>query len=148
MGKRKEKQQFGPEMEQLKESMKQMVKEGLRKASSKWTWGVDLTEADLRELVWGADRQHQVPHLGYDQDLSSGALQSQTSKRLKLEDPTDQDLRFDDTSDSISPIPELHPRDFPDYSLILEGPFRPEFTDPESDQVIQAFTKRAKCRPG
>ena len=118
-----DKQQFGPEVEGLKKLIKKLVMEAGGMASSKWTWGVDLTEDDLRSLIRGADRQHQVPHSGYDQDLSSGALRSQTSEALdpvNLEDPKDGNLRFDDVS--ISTIPDLGPHEFPRFQSYWTHP--------------------------
>jgi len=54
-GKGKEKQQFGPEVENLKELVSRLVKAGGGTASSKWTWRVDLTEDDLHGLTRGAN---------------------------------------------------------------------------------------------
>jgi len=70
-GKGKEKPRFGLAVEELKKWTKKLVKECGENAIQKWTWGVDLTDEDLRHLIQGADWQHQVPHLGYDQDLPS-----------------------------------------------------------------------------
>src|SRR6266540_1841488 len=141
-----DKQQFGPEVEGLKKLIKKLVMEAGGMASSKWTWGVDLTEDDLRSLIRGADRQHQVPHSGYDQDLSSGALRSQTSEALdpvNLEDPKDGNLRFDDVS--ISTIPDLGPHEFPRFSVVLD-PSEDQLGESEPDPVIEAFTRRAKTQ--
>ena len=60
-GKEKEKPQFGPEVENLKRWVTNMAKEH---ASSKWTWGVDLTEDDLHGLIRGADQDDRFPHSG------------------------------------------------------------------------------------
>ena len=70
-GKGKEKPRFGLAVEELKKWTKKLVKECGENAIQKWTWGVDLTDEDLRRLIWGADQQHQVSHSGYDQDLPS-----------------------------------------------------------------------------
>ncbi len=51
----------------------------------KWTWGVDLNENDLSEMIWGADRNDEIPHLGYNQDLPSSSLQSQPPRHLILQ---------------------------------------------------------------
>jgi hypothetical protein len=145
-GKGKEKERFGPEVEELISWTKKLVKEG---ASSKWTWGVDLTEDDLRGLIRGADRQYQVPHSGYDRDLPSASLTSKMSEALdalNLEDPHDDDLRFDELSKSITIIPELRLHEIPTYSGVLLDPSGDEHIESEPDSVIEAFTKRAKTQ--
>jgi hypothetical protein len=145
--KKKEKQQFGPEVESLKELTKQLVRSGGGMASSKWTWGVDLTNNDLLGLIRGADHQGQDSHTGYDSPLPSNSLQSETSAALdpaKLEDPQKTELWFDNLSASIASIPELPPDEFPIYSDI-DGEPGDELVDPEPDLVIEAFTKRAKA---
>ena len=43
-------------------------------AASKWTFGANLCEADLNDLVRGADRNFVLPHTGYDESLSEGSL--------------------------------------------------------------------------
>jgi len=141
-GKEKEKPQFGPEVENLKRWVTNMAKEH---ASSKWTWGVDLTEDDLHGLIWGADR---FPHSGYDQDLPSVSLQSQTSEALDLahlDEPNDEELRFDDLSQPIT-IPDLLPNEIQTYFDILLVPFGHKQAETEPDPVIDAFTKRAKAQ--
>jgi len=143
LGKGKEKQQFGPEVEELKKLTKQLVMQGPM-ASSKWTWGVDLTENDLRSLIRGADRQYQLPHSGYDEELAS-SLENRTSEALNpvdLEDPNDPNINllFDKLSPSIMVVPELHPDDFPNYSEIMFVPEDDVF-ESEPDPVIEAFTK-------
>lgn len=145
-GKGKEKQRFGPEVEELKKLTKQLVMQGAM-ASSKWTWGVDLTENDLRSLIRGADRQYQLPHSGYDEELAS-SLENKTSEALNpvdLEDPNDPkiNLLFDELSPSIRVVPELHADDIPNYSEIMFVPEDDVF-ESEPDPVIEAFTKRAK----
>jgi len=98
-------------------------------------------------LIRGADRSHQLPHSGYDQDLITGPLPSEISEWLdpdKLEDPTDPELRFTDLSMSITMLPELHPYDIPTYSgvqLLTDY----DATEDEPDPVIEAFTKRAQA---
>ena len=146
-GNAKGKKRFGPEVETLKQLTKRLVMQGVM-ASSKWTWGVDLTDDDLRALIRGADRHYQLPHSGYDQDLISGPLHSKSSDALdpdNLEDPNDPELRFDELSSSIRIIPELHPYDFPTYPEVMQLP-EDDYTDPEPDPVIEAFTIRAKAK--
>jgi hypothetical protein len=145
--KKKERQQFGPEVESLKELTKELVRSGVGMASSKWTWGVELTNDDLRGLIRGADHQGQRSHTGYDSPLPSNSLQSETSGALdpdKLEDPQTTQLWFDKLSSSITSIPELRPDEFPTYSDV-DGVPGEELVDPEPDLVIEAFSKRAKA---
>jgi len=73
-GKGKEKEQFGSEVEELKNWMKKVVRDAEDNTDWKWTWGMDLTDEDLHCLIWSANLQYQVPHLGYNQDLSTGSL--------------------------------------------------------------------------
>jgi hypothetical protein len=144
-GKGKEKQQSGPAVEQLKQLMKTLV---VQAAASKWTWGVDLTDDDLRGLIRGADRQHQVAHSGYDSELPSISLRSESEvlDPANLGDPNDPDLRFDDLSQPFVIIPELLPHQMPRYSGILVDQSGEECVDAEPDPVIEAFTKRAKAQ--
>jgi hypothetical protein len=144
-GKAKEKRQFGPEVEELKDWIKKKIMQN-GMASAKWSWGVDLTVDDLRGLVRGADRSYSLPHSGYDQSLITGSFPSNTSDRLDpddLEEPEDPKLRFDDLSRSITMIPDLHPYKFPRYSEVVMST-KDDLSDPEPDPVIKAFTKRAK----
>lgn len=137
----KEKEQFGVEVENLKRLTKELMME---RGSMKWTWGVDLTEDDLQNLIRGADRDHEIPHSGYDQDLSSGGL-STTSDALdpqNLEDPNDPDLLFDRLSLPITEIPDLLPHEIQSYSIILLDPYGGELAESEPDPVIKAFGKR------
>jgi len=54
--------------------MKKVVKDAEHNTARKWTWGVDLTDEDLLCLIWGANSEYQLPHSGYDEDHSTGAL--------------------------------------------------------------------------
>jgi len=123
-GKGKQTERFGPEVKGLKDWMKKVVKDAEHNAARKWTWGVDLTDEDLLCLIQGADSKYQLPHSGYDQDLSTGALRSQTSDALDpahLEDWNDSDLLFDELSTPTNLIPELHLPEIPTYSFVLLG---------------------------
>ena len=148
-GKGKEKQQFGPEVEGLKEWMKKVIKDARENATRKWTWGVDLTDRDLDDLIRGADRQHPVTHSGYDRDLSSRSLRSMTFDSLdpaNLEDLTDEDLVFDEVSPSIRIIPDLPLSQFPTYSVDLVDLSGALIAESEPDPVIDAFSKRARTK--
>lgn len=138
----KGKRRFGPEVEKLKQLTKGLIMQG-GLASSKWTWGVDLTVDDLRSLIRGADRNFLLPHSGYDEDLISGPQQSNISEWLdpaNLEDPDDLDICFGDLSGSIIMIPDLHPHQFPRYSEV-QGLLEDDLTDPDPDPHSEAFTK-------
>ena len=52
-GKGKEKQQFGPEVQELKKMAQELIREGREVTSSKWLSGVSLTEEDLLDLIRG-----------------------------------------------------------------------------------------------
>ena len=140
----KEKPRFGPAVEELKKWTKKLVKECGENATWKWTWGVDLTDEDLRRLIQGADRQHQVPHSGYDQDLPSDLVQSLTS--VNLADWDDKNVQFDKLSVSISVIPELPSQKIPTYSSVLVDPSRNLIAKSEPDSVIEAFAKQARTK--
>jgi hypothetical protein len=47
--------------------------------SLKWTWGIDLDNADIWQLFRTADRQFELPHTGYDASLLDGRLCGQYS---------------------------------------------------------------------
>jgi hypothetical protein len=50
------KPQFRPEVEELIKWFQDQLKEARRsQAASKWTWGVNLTDEDLAQLVQGAN---------------------------------------------------------------------------------------------
>ena len=143
----KERQRFGPEVYNLMDLTKRLAKRGMN-ASSKWTWGVDLTDDDLLGLIRGADRQNEIPHSGYDQDLLSGTLESMTSEArdpVNLEDPDDPELCFDELPSSIIDVPELRPHEIPTYLEVVLLPEQ-DVIDTEPDPVIEAFTKRAKAK--
>jgi len=148
-GKAKQTEQFGPEVEKLKDWMKKVVMDAEHDAAQKWTWGVDLTDKDLLCLIRGADSEYQLPHSGYDQDLSTGALRSQTSDAhdpAHLEDWNDSDLLFDKLSTPVNLIPELRSLEIPTYSFVLLGESGEPIAKSEPDPVIEAFAKRARTK--
>ena len=143
-GKGKEKQQPVPEVKKLSKWVWNKIMEG---GAGRWTWGADLTEEDLRQLIRGADQEEPFPHSGYDDDLPSGSLRSVTSEALdaaQLEDWNDKDLQFDDLSSSIRAIPELRTPDIPTFSLLLLDTSGNPIAESEPDSVIEAFAKRAR----
>jgi len=132
-GKGKEKQWFGPEIENLKELVSRLVKTGSGTASSKWTWAVYLTEDDFHGLTQGANQQNPHSHTEYNDPLSSDSLQSITSAALNLdnlEDHTDSQILFEKPSLSVTSIPELPLNEFPKYSDVLVPPGE-ELVDPK-----------------
>lgn len=78
-GKGKEKQRFGPEVQNLLQLTKDLIKEP---EARKWTWEENLTDKDLCELVRDRNRAYQIPHSGYNADLPTGSLISNDSKEL------------------------------------------------------------------
>jgi len=100
-------------------------------------------------LIRGADSEYQLPHSGYDQDLSTGALRSQTSDArdpAHLEDWNDSDLLFDKLSTPINLIPELRSPEIPTYSFVLLGESGEPIAGLVPDPVIEAFGKRARIK--
>ena len=88
-------QQFGLEIESLKELMRQLVRSGGGMVASKWIWGMDLTKDDLYGLLLGANHQGQTCHTEYDSSLPPGKLQSESSTSLDLDDPQTMHFLFD-----------------------------------------------------
>ena len=83
-------------------------------SDSKWTWGTDLTEADVRGIVRAADNEFQIPHSDYDISLPMGRMGGVSS--------TAQDI----TSDSSMPQPAIS---------------QPPISELSSDDVPIHFTK-------
>lgn len=65
---------------------------------SKWTWGVDLNSRDIWLMARGADKNYQIPHSGYDDDLRTGKLRSSSPipSPNDIEDLDDPDIIFDE----------------------------------------------------
>ena len=133
----KSKQQFGPEVEQLKTMLKVW---GLDQAHRKWTYGVDLTGDDLKKMVRGADRRLQVPHSGYDADLPARRERSADSLDPATVDDVDEPV-FDDVS-PVTPIPDMAP-DCLDLALANLEWYRPVIAESEPDPIIEAFENAA-----
>lgn len=98
-------------VEDLKSQMKEIIMLCTSDPSRKWTWGVDLTEADLARLVRGADRHSpDHPHSGYDTGLETMSLKSVSTYSIdasKIEDPEIFKPRFDELSPDFPSIPLL-----------------------------------------
>ncbi|KAF8813480.1 hypothetical protein BYT27DRAFT_7251006 [Phlegmacium glaucopus] len=56
---------------------------GQSEALKKWMWGVDLNEEDLRDMVWAADHEFQLPHSGYNKSLANYDLLSDSTGPTK-----------------------------------------------------------------
>ena len=134
-------------LDTIQSEVKTLIRMCTTDPSRKWTWGVDLTEADVDRLIRGADRYSpEHPHSGYDTDLASGSLPSVTSSidPSKLEDPEDSVLFFDNLSPDFPFIPDLadgqHP---PIFSFQMINSFGQSVHSSQSDSVLQAFIARA-----
>src|SRR5258708_1788576 len=138
----------GPGIENLKKMIKTLVMD-IVGSSKKWTWGIDLTEADLREMVRGVDRVGS-PHSGYDLTLGTGSELSTVSDYLDpaaIEDINDNDLRFDALSPDVMSVRSLEPHEFP--VAFTRPPLHHLSacdTDTEPDSVFKAFWKSAVKR--
>ncbi len=87
-------------------------------AVSKWTFGANLCEADLNNLVRGADRNFVLPHTGYDESLSEGSLPDDSAGRnkrdhLHLDKEITHPPLYEKLSDYIHVDRELEPFEVP-----------------------------------
>ena len=78
---------------------------------TKWTWGTDLTEADLRGIVRAADNDFQIPHSDYDISLPMGRIGGVESTGQDL----DSETSMPHTAMSQSVVPELSSDDVPSH---------------------------------
>ena len=130
-----------------------------RHGESKWTWGVDLNSGDIWEMVRGADKNYQLPHSGYDDDLRTGKLRSSSPipNPNDIEDPDDPDILFEELShnpfirdlqlDEIPlafSFPTLHYRALGETDSGLEQPpaSGSEYTSPSNKE--EAIERRGK----
>ena len=65
--------------EEVRRHAENLWKDALGRPDTKWTWGVNLTSQDLQNMVRGADKQYQLPHSGYDDELNTGKLRDDES---------------------------------------------------------------------
>ena len=87
-------------------------------ASSKWTWGVDLDENDIRRMVRAADTGFVLPHSGYDESLGDSSLASDTDNPTptiiqEVEDETTNRLPYEPLSTDIRHDRELELHEIP-----------------------------------
>ena len=128
----------------LKSQIKELIEMCTSDPSRKWTWGVDLTEADLAALIRGADRHSpHHPHSGYDTDLASMSLNSVTTYSIDPLKITDYEGHFDDLSPNFPFIPELADDQPPPLFRfnMIHASGKP--IQSGSDSVLQAFAARA-----
>jgi len=83
--------------------------------SMKWTWGVDLSDSDLLDLVQGADWDNQISDLGYDQPHTTGSVVGSDLQEPGYHLASASNERFDVLSDDILPVPDLDVRDIPHH---------------------------------
>ncbi|KAF8816555.1 hypothetical protein BYT27DRAFT_7248164 [Phlegmacium glaucopus] len=91
---------------------------GQSEALKKWTWGVDLNEEDLRDMVRAADHEFQLPHLGYDESLADYDLLSDlTGPTKKMHQALNKEIAnpspYEQLSLDIRVEQELEPHKFP-----------------------------------
>lgn len=84
-------------------------------SASKWTWGVELNSQDLWDMIRGADKQYQLPHSGYDEELATGKLRSASPVPTpnEMADITDPNNRFDELAHDFPFIRDLRPNEIP-----------------------------------
>ena len=146
-GKQKEKasiDRFGPDFEDLLSLLKSLVRQGaeMMSAKSKWTWGDDLTEMDLRRMIRTADEPTRTSRSDYDDELpsgSNGTKPSEHSAGRSIDNPDDPELWFDELSEPVMEVPEL---DVPARPLEPQGQLAyPEPEADPADPILIAFSK-------
>ena len=133
-----------PAVNYLKKEIKSLVTD-IVGASKKWTWGVDLTAADLKIVAQGLNRSNRVSQSGYELSLPSSFGDNKIST---LDDATDNEdstdgLLFDNLSLDIKRVPSLEPHQFPvAFSLPALNRLMVN-SDSEPDPVIRSFSRHA-----
>lgn len=115
-GKRNKREKVTERVERDRERATQLWKIASSRPALKWTFGVDLTNEDLQDMVRGADRNYQLPHSGYDDDLNLGKLKGHSSPLPDLnemQNPDDPDVIFDELSPDFPHVRELLPHEYP-----------------------------------
>src|SRR6201994_1776946 len=80
----------------------------------KWTWGPDLTEADVSRIVRAADNDFRIPHSDYDMSLPMGNLYAgSSSNETRGDDYFEDSMPQATISQSI--IPDLASDDIPTH---------------------------------
>lgn len=86
--------------------------------SSKWTWGVKLTEGHIKSMVRAADNNFKLPHSGYDESLDDGSMPSESagptrSEHERLEDEAKNPPLYEKMSSDVWEERDLEPHEFP-----------------------------------
>jgi hypothetical protein len=105
--------------------------------ADKWLWGVDLSTKDLDSMIRGVDRNLQIPHSGYDDELNTGKLSGRFSPSPNPNDVEDETAIFDKLSENILSVPDLQPDEYPlafsfpplHHSGLSDSGSRPNFQD-------------------
>jgi hypothetical protein len=84
--------------------------------SSKWTWGVSLSDEYVRNIVRGIDTGFILPHSGYDSSLDDNSLPSDSSRPKsivyrELDDEITNLPIYEEPSEDIYEVPDLDPND-------------------------------------
>jgi hypothetical protein len=96
--------------------------------NSKWVWGPDLTEEDLKGLVRGGDRNNALPNSGYDQSLGERSI-PYPSPPIDIVRYTEAgEPPFLELSPNIMEVPHLEPHQYPLFQLIVPQPGLPDPT--------------------
>ena len=99
-------------------------------AGHKWTWGVDLTEVDLDDMVRGQYRGFALPHSRYDATLPLGGLRKDSAGRTKqdmvdlekeIENPPVYEALSADIRVERNLDPEEIPLVFSQFPIFLEA---------------------------
>jgi hypothetical protein len=76
----------------------------------KWTWGVDVEEADLQSMFRGGDRNYLLPHTGYDSSLPGNVEAGEWSETASH--PRSADRHYHTHADNPG-VPELLSKHIP-----------------------------------
>ena len=105
--------------EQAEEQWRELARDpgelSFKNRKSKWTWGVELDSNDIWQMIRGADKQCQIPHSGYDDELATGKLRSSSPipSPNAIADIDDPNTRFDALSHDFPFIRDLCPEEIP-----------------------------------
>lgn len=95
-------------------------------------------------MVQGSDRNYQIPHSGYDEELESGKLVGKSSPFPTphvIEDSDDPDILFDELSNDIRTIPDLEHDKFP---LVFAFPPLHHTAVSDSESTLDIFASSTK----
>ncbi len=98
--------------EEVRRHAEGLWKDASGRPDTKWTWGVNLTSQDLRGFVRGADKQYQLPHSGYDEELKTGKLRGDESP-IPNPNSIESDGIFEELAPDFPEIRDLCPDEIP-----------------------------------